>query len=269
MSIHGKISGRRLAEVFRQIDFVPREKYGPHSHHRLEINYVKRGSCSLCLNDNTVETFKKDDLMVIPSGLLHTFEAGQRGTRLIQLEFMPELFGDAMRLIGNDACSLGDFRKLLVVRSDIRIRNILQTIIWELSHREEGFSQMVMSGYMQLLILLMREIRSTNVGLSYPEPLADIIRIIDSSEFSDLTIDRIAAELNITPRYIRRLFARHIGVSPSRYILGKRIEHAKELLVNTDMTLKEISSHCGFSSGRHLCACFTRVMGYRPSKHLG
>lgn len=91
-----KISALRLAEVFRQIDFAPRYKYGPHNHHRLEINYVKRGSCTIHLPDHTSFGFKKDDLMVIPSHLAHSFEAGPRGTRLIQIKFMPELFADVI-----------------------------------------------------------------------------------------------------------------------------------------------------------------------------
>lgn len=264
-----KLSAGRLAEVFRQIAFAPHEKYGPHSHHRLEINYVKRGSCSLRLGDNKTVAFKKDDLMVIPSGLTHTFEAGKRGTRLIQLEFMPELFSDVIRDSNHNTDFLNNSRKLFVVRSNVRIRNLLQTIIWELQHRDEGFKHMVMSGYMQLLILLLRENREADIPASYPTTLVNILRLIDSSERCDITLDGIAAEMNVTTRYIRKMFATHIGICPSHYILGKRIERAKELLVNTDMTLKEISSHCGFSSARHFNACFTRIMGYPPSKHLG
>ena len=265
----GRISTGRLAEVFRQIDFAPREKYGPHSHHRLESNYVKRGACSLRIGNRETGTFKKDDLMVIPSGLAHTFEAGARGTRLIQLEFMPELFGDMIRYSDHDAGFLSDSRALLTVRSNVRIRSLLQTIIRELQHQQDGFKQMVMAGYLQLLILLDREYRSTDTSSDYPAPLSDILRFIDSSKRSDITIASIADKFDITTRYIRKLFAKHLGISPSHFLLGKRIEHAKELLANSDMTLKEISSHCGFSSPRHLHACFTRVMGYPPSKHLG
>lgn len=267
-SIGSKLSERRLAEVFRQIDFSPCEKYGPHSHHRLEINYVKRGTCLLRLNDRTV-TFRKDDLMVIPSGLAHTFEAEIRGTRLIQLEFMPELFSDIMRDSGNSMEFMGASRKLLVIRSNVRIRSLLQMIIWELRHQESGFKQIVMSGYMQLLILLMREIRSDNAYAAYPPVLARILDMIDSANHCNITIAEITAEKNISTRYLRKLFATHIGISPAHYIVGKRIEHVKNLLVNTDMALKEIGFQCGFSSERHLHACSVRVMGYPPSRHLG
>ena len=263
-----KISTTRLAEVFRQIDFAPREKYGPHSHHRLEINYVRRGCCSLRLNGNIV-TFKKDDLMVIPSGLTHTFEAGVRGTRLIQLEFMPELFRDIINGSGFNPAHPFHPRKLLTIRSNIRIKHLLQTIIWELQHREEGFRHIVISGYMQLLILLMRENMTDTTSASYPPILAQIVQLIDSSDPRDTDLSEIAARLNITTRYIRKLFATHIGTSPSRYILDRKMERVKEQLANTDMTLKEISSQCGFSSARHLNACFIRIMGYPPSKHLG
>lgn len=263
-----KISTTRLAEVFRQIDFAPREKYGPHSHHRLEINYVRRGSCNLRVKDSIV-TFKKDDLMVIPSGMTHTFEAGLRGARLIQLEFMPELFSDIMNGSGLNPGHTFHPRKLLTVRSNVRIKNLLQTIIWELQHREEGFRHIVISGYMQLLILLLRENMSDTTSASYPPILSSIMQLMDSSEPCDTDIAEIAARLNITTRYIRKLFATHIGTSPSRYMLDRKIERVKELLANTDMTLKEISSQCGFSSARHLNACFTRIMGYPASKHLG
>lgn len=268
VSTANRISAGRLAEVFRQIDFVPREKYGPHSHHRLEINYVKRGSCFLRLNNETV-SFRKDDLMVIPSGLSHTFEAGPRGTRLIQLEFMPELFSEAMHDSGHDTGFLSGSRKLLTVRNNIRIKSLLQTIIWELQHQEDGFKHMVMSGYMQLLILLLREYNTHSVPTTYPSALTRILERIESSRHNNLTIAEIASEMNLTTRYIRKLFATHIGMTPSCYILGKKIEYAKELIVNTDMSLKEISCQCGFSSSRHLSACFMRVMGYAPSKHLG
>ena len=35
-----ELKGKRLADVFRLISFIPGETYGPHSHLRIEINYV-------------------------------------------------------------------------------------------------------------------------------------------------------------------------------------------------------------------------------------
>ena len=49
-----RLKHQRLAEVFRTISFHASETYGPHAHLRIEINYVKRGSCILHLEDESV-----------------------------------------------------------------------------------------------------------------------------------------------------------------------------------------------------------------------
>ena len=46
-SITENIKTKRLADVFRFISFHPGEMYGSHQHLRIEINYVKKGSCIL------------------------------------------------------------------------------------------------------------------------------------------------------------------------------------------------------------------------------
>lgn len=47
--LRNNLKHERLAEVFRVISFQANEAYGPHTHLRLEINYVKKGSCILSL----------------------------------------------------------------------------------------------------------------------------------------------------------------------------------------------------------------------------
>ena len=81
---------RRLAEVFRSISFLPGEAYGPHSHRRIEINYVSSGSCFL-LTEGKRLTFRKGDTMLIAPGTSHRFQAGRKGATLLQLEMMPEV----------------------------------------------------------------------------------------------------------------------------------------------------------------------------------
>ena len=44
-NIIDNLKSKRLADVFRFISFYPNETYGPHNHLRIEINYVKKGSC--------------------------------------------------------------------------------------------------------------------------------------------------------------------------------------------------------------------------------
>ena len=82
---------KRLADVFRFVPFAAGESYGPHSHLRIELNYVKKGSCRILLEDESVP-FQEGDLMLLPSHVSHKFEAGEKGCTLMQLEFLPDIF---------------------------------------------------------------------------------------------------------------------------------------------------------------------------------
>ena len=87
--LRNNLKHERLAEVFRVISFQANEAYGPHTHLRLEINYVKKGSCILSLPEECFY-FQEGEIMIIDSNVEHLFEAGKAGTTLLQLEFLPE-----------------------------------------------------------------------------------------------------------------------------------------------------------------------------------
>ena len=89
-SITENIKTKRLADVFRFISFHPGEMYGSHQHLRIEINYVKKGSCILHPDHESI-TFREGEIMIITSDISHLFEAGADGTTLMQLEFLPEI----------------------------------------------------------------------------------------------------------------------------------------------------------------------------------
>lgn len=66
-------SGKRLADVFRFVSFKPFEKFGPHQHVRIEINYVKKGTASLGFENESV-CFSENEIMIVCSNVKHSFE---------------------------------------------------------------------------------------------------------------------------------------------------------------------------------------------------
>lgn len=259
------IPADRLAEVFREISFTPDEPYGPHSHHRLEVNYVKRGTCYITTATGK-KKFSRGDLMVIPSGVKHQFSAGHRGATLIQLEFMPEIFTVVSRPESDTTFLNENGTTVITVRSDVRIKTVIQNIIWELHNRQDGYTTAVTALYTQLWILLRRAHLSTLQRQSLPPAVASVISIMESATGINMSITDIAASAGISTRYLRRIFQTHFHISPARYLAAKRIEKAKEMLANTDLSLKEIAYASGFSSSRQFAAVFRRSEGYHPDR---
>lgn len=61
------------------------------------------------------------------------------------------------------------------------------------------------------------------------------------------------------------IFSSHEGITLEKYIIHKRLEKVKELLVYTDYTLTEIAYRTGYSSVYHLSSQFKELTGLPPS----
>jgi AraC family transcriptional regulator len=92
-----------------------------------------------------------------------------------------------------------------------------------------------------------------------------LIDYIEENLGDDLSLERMAAEVGISPLYLARAFKMAIGQSPHRYVLERRLERAKEMLRGTDTPIVEVALAVGFSSQSHLSNWFLRQVGVSPA----
>ncbi len=74
----------------------------------------------------------------------------------------------------------------------------------------------------------------------------------------------LAAFLNLSERQTGRIISHHKGYSTKKFITRTRLKKAKQLLCDTDMTLKEIAEMLGFSSEYYFSSVFKKHEGYPP-----
>ncbi|MFC7631238.1 AraC family transcriptional regulator [Paraburkholderia humisilvae] len=82
----------------------------------------------------------------------------------------------------------------------------------------------------------------------------------------DLTVAKIAEELNVSANYLSRVF-RSEGRSPMRYVWSVRLSHAARLLAETPVDRvmsKEIAFRCGFSNASNFSRAFKEEYGVAP-----
>lgn len=92
-----------------------------------------------------------------------------------------------------------------------------------------------------------------------------LIDFIEENLDRDLSLEALAAEVNISPLYLPRAFKAAVGQSTHQYVLRRRIERARTLLGNSDMPIAEIALCSGFSSQSHLSNWFLRFVGVSPA----
>ena len=81
----------------------------------------------------------------------------------------------------------------------------------------------------------------------------------------DITLSEVANECGLSLSYFMRAFKRSTGDAPHRWLLRQRVQHAKTLLRETQMSLAEIAIVCGFADQSH----FTRVFGVHTGQAPG
>ncbi|MDF2958930.1 MAG: hypothetical protein K0S39_665 [Paenibacillus sp.] len=79
-----------------------------------------------------------------------------------------------------------------------------------------------------------------------------------------LTIGDLSKRANLSVSRFSALFKKRYGTSPHKYLLEMRVNHAKELLENTDLSHADISSYCGFADIHHFSKSFKKRTGQTP-----
>lgn len=89
-------------------------------------------------------------------------------------------------------------------------------------------------------------------------------RIQDQYHQPELTVDRLARELQIHRSTLTRLFAQSVGLPVSRYIQSLRLRRALSLLKDRDKTIRQVAFACGFADPAYFSRCLSREMGAAP-----
>lgn len=268
-NITSNLKSKRLADVFRFVSFHPGEKYGPHQHLRIEINYVKKGNCILHLEHESV-IFREGDTMLITSDVSHLFEAGSEGTTLMQLEFLPELFAHfSFKGEKGDGGSVpvvlfSEENRLIKIVNQVRIMQSVARIVNELEQKCPYYRYVVLMSYAELLILVYRYLNEVYLPTCTNDSLRKAVGYIRHNFQTALTINEVAEEAGISERYLRKLFVQYLNLSPLDYLNQIRINKSIELLRNTELSVKEICYRCGFQSPQYFSRIFKQQTGMSP-----
>jgi AraC family transcriptional regulator of adaptative response / DNA-3-methyladenine glycosylase II len=96
---------------------------------------------------------------------------------------------------------------------------------------------------------------------------ARALRLIEAGALDEegARVEALAARLGVGARHLARLFARHLGASPSQAARTARVQRAKRLLDTTDLPMSEVAARAGFGSLRRFNAVFAEVYRRPPT----
>ncbi len=144
------------------------------------------------------------------------------------------------------------------------MRRILSLTIKKDLHSEIIVSKLITDILTQLLI----ENSTENMGLGViPEYIRKSIKEIEIHFYEPLSLDYFAKQLSISKFHFAREFKKYIGLTPNEYLNLIRINHSKELLKYSQLTVEEIAIKCGYNYPSHFINQFKKFEGSTPLQY--
>lgn len=102
----------------------------------------------------------------------------------------------------------------------------------------------------------------------YPPLVSAAIALIQE-QFAHLSgINELAELLEVSPAHLIRQFTRSVGMTPGKFLTRVRIEHAKLLLCDPDMSVQTAAEAAGFSGAGYFIKVFRRETGLTPGQYI-
>lgn len=105
-----------------------------------------------------------------------------------------------------------------------------------------------------------------NTSTTYKH-IVKIMEWIKAHYTEDLNVTRVAEEFHYHPGYISSVFKKYSGKSLLEYINRTKIDAAKERLLSSNESIKQIAAGLGFSDDKYFMKLFKRLEGTTPSKY--
>ncbi len=231
--------------------------------HEYQINYITNGEGVLETKGDIIP-IKEGSIIILHPNVWHRYKPkGETGWTEHYVGFMGNM-AESM-IASSDILSKN---KVTVIGFHEKIIDLYNEIFKQVKYERPGYQQ-ICSG---LIIQLMGNIISIKKNEDFThDPIQKAIQkaciIIRNNTKENLNIEHIANELEVNYSHFRKAFKRYTGFSPLQYHSSLRIKQAIDQLINTNLSIKEISHNLGFCSVYYFSKLFKEKTGKTPSEY--
>lgn len=243
-----------------------------HWHKSAEILYCRQGSLNVWINNKNY-LLREGDFLFINSNIVHSTQSPSKNDILVlqlPLSFM-HLATQQEYLSQYDILCNTLLPSTTVQREAISdIREIMENLLLCDLKKEDAFALKIYSMIFELLYLIIRNFKVKKIsenGLKsqkYLDRLGDITTFVKENYDEKLTLESVALEFNYSVPYFSRFFKKYMGITFTEYVTSIRLDKAFDLLMNSDLSILDISLAVGFPNSKSYNTSFKKAYGYTP-----
>lgn len=226
-------------------------KLTPDSHHCYELSYVQSGSGYMTI-DGKNHYLDTDNFVLIKPNSVHSFKSNT-ACRLISMRFF---YDNSRGILGNT----------FIGKSE-EISKIIMQIDQELKQTPNNYENIVQSYLKLILFTLIRTQKTLFASNKENAIFQNVIAEIKGNFTKQIDMEKLAETVGYSYHRFRHLFKSIFGMSVKQYITELRLHYALQLLRDTNLSAKEISACCGFTSLAALTDTVKKNYGLTPSDY--
>jgi AraC family transcriptional regulator, melibiose operon regulatory protein len=285
------VNGSLFQQMLEEEDYVPRfyayyykqwmdYEMPYHQHDSTEIMYMIQGVCRIDVKVGDTEksvTLKKGEFMVLDADVPHRLIVEQAvSCRMLNVEFgFMESEGRtlSLRQIAGEEHVVSfllnrPFPYLVLTDQEV-VYPVLRSLVLELDQRGTEGRMMTHVLFIQLLVCIARlyEERERSEMQQSEFYIKRSVDFLHQNYDRHIQVKDVAAEVNLHPGYLHRVFRRGTGRTITEYLTMIRMEKAKMLLEQTDIPIDEISDYVGVGSRQYFHMLFKKNTGTTPVEY--
>lgn len=256
----------------------------PHRHNEVEIIYVKQGVIHMGIGEESIEA-GEGEFVLIAGGRAHYVLASPGSIRYVY-QFHENFFYDLLQEKENRDSwrqlwrSYQAYSRVWEPGLAEEVKKLLNLIYEEDQRKQEGYTFAV-KGYLSLIVLKLYRskayqkkankendkegfVSESNYVL---EKLDCIFRYVEENYQDQISLEEAADAIGFSTFYFTRFFKKNVGKTFLQFLNEYRIEKAKWLLINEELSVNEMIEQIGIGSTKTYYRLFKEIAGVSPSEY--
>ncbi len=232
-----------------------------HSHPFCEIMFVVSGAGKTVIDGNEYD-IKKGDIIVYNPNTTH--EESTTGSSGLELAFFG-ITNFKINSLPSDSLIDKHASPILQTGEDEERFNFYFTSLIDEVYENKQYSDLIIKYWARLILIGILRLTNTSEAKFVTNAIFTQIYQYLNTNFTKIeSMDQICEDLNVSKYYISHVFKKYIGKPPMQYITSKRIDYAKKLLQETDISACEIGEMCGYKDHTLFFKAFKKLVGTTP-----
>lgn len=237
----------------------------PHIHREFEFFVMEEGCGTVYIEDEKFEIKQGEGLFINAEELHIGIKTNEEEAKFFAVVFAPEIFGNfAMDII------MQKYVEPVIKRRIHMQRRLSEKTVALLKRVHEADNElMIKSLIFEIWDICIRSAEK-NADMLKNKSVDDMkmmMNYIKDNYNRDITLEEMAAFLNVSKGFLCRQFSRVLHMTPFEYLIQIRIDKGCELLKNTDLSVGEIATSCGFNSFSYFSKIFREKVGVTPREY--